>query len=162
MVTLLDGGLARRVLVTQALLLQPEADLVVDRGSDGGLEIYKGPLDALVDPLLQLRVQAVVLQVHLLLELPVAVVVLVVEALLLLLLVLLERAVLRHVKVVLHRVCRRVHPVRRRPRGRRRRRQEFVDTFGIHLGVNRDGSWADKSQLLRTLKSLASATEGLT
>lgn len=102
MITLLDRVPASRMVVTQALLLQSEADLIVNRGSDCWLEIYEGPLDALVDPLLQLRVKATVLLVNLLLQVPVTKFVLMVDSLLLLLLVLLQGAVLRHVKVVLH------------------------------------------------------------
>lgn len=132
MIALLDCVLARRMFVPQALLLQPEADLAVDGGGDCGLEIYEGPLDAVVDPLLQLRVQATVLEVDLFLQLPVTMVVLVIEALLFLLLVLLQRSVLRHVEIVLHRG---VHPVGRVRRGRRRRRwQKLVDPFMVHPG----------------------------
>lgn len=131
MITLLDCVLARGMFVTQALLLQSKADLTVDRGGNCGLEIYESPLDALVHPLLQLCVQAIVLMMHLVLQLPMTKIVLVIEALLFLLLVLLQRAVLRDIEVVLHR---RVHPICRGRRGRRRWRQKLIDTFRVHLG----------------------------
>lgn len=131
MITLLDYVLVRGMFVTQALLLQSKVDLTVNRGGDCGLEIYEGPLNALIDPLLQLCVQAIVLVVHLILQLPMTKIVLMIEALLFLLLVLLQCAVLRDIEVVLHR---RVNPICKGRRGRRRRRQKLIDTFRVHLG----------------------------